>query len=213
MSAVRSNVPVKGGLVEAYDVIHQFWFGPEPDDAVVAQQKSNLWWAKKNQHDQEIQRRFSAYVDMAARGELDSWTKSARPLLVLILLTDQFPRNIYRNTPKAFRFDTLAQTWCLHGIRQGMDKGLRPIERIFFYLPLEHAESMEHQEQSVQLYTKLLQETPENQADIFKGYLAFALRHRSVVARFGRFPHRNAILGRASTLEETAFLRQPGSSF
>jgi uncharacterized protein (DUF924 family) len=199
--------------VETHDVIHEFWFGSAPNDAVVAEQKSALWWSKNNQHDQEIQRRFGDCVDMTARGELDRWTKSARSLLALILLTDQFPRCMYRNTPKAFEFDALAQAWCLNGLKQGMDKSLRPIERIFFYLPLEHAESAECQEQSVQLFTKLFQEVPASQMDLFRGYLTFALRHRNIIARFGRFPHRNAILGRESTPEELEFLRQPGSSF
>jgi len=199
--------------VEAHEIIHEFWFGSDPNDAVVAQKKSNLWWAKKSENDQEIQRRFGMYVDMAARSELDGWIKSAGSMLALILLTDQFPRNIFRNTPKAFEFDSLAQELCLSGIKQGMDKTLRPIERVFFYLPLEHAESTEHQEQSVQLYTKLFQEVPANQMDQFRGYLTFALRHRSIIARFGRFPHRNVILNRESTPEEAAFLQEPGSSF
>lgn len=199
--------------MDTHGIIHEFWFGSDPNDTVVAQQKSNLWWAKKAENDQEIARRFGVYVDLAARGELNNWTGLPRSMLELILLTDQFPRCIYRNTPKAFEFDALAQEWCLSGIKQGMDMKLRPVERIFFYLPLEHAESMEHQEHSVRLYTKLFQEVPANQVDQFRGYLTFALRHRNIVARFGRFPHRNAILGRTSTPEETAFLLEPGSSF
>jgi uncharacterized protein (DUF924 family) len=194
-------------------MIHEFWFGSDPNDIVVAQQKSNLWWAKNDEHDREITRRFGTHIELAARGELNAWAQSARSMLALILLTDQFPRNAYRNTPKAFAYDFFAQQWCLNGIEQGMDRQLRPIERIFFYLPLEHAESMELQEQSVRLYTKLFQEVPSNQVDQFRGYLTFALRHRSIIARFGRFPHRNVILGRASTPEEEAFLLEPGSSF
>lgn len=200
-------------LLETHDVIHQFWFGSETSDALVAQQKSSLWWSKKSENDQEIQRRFGECIELAARGGLDDWATSPRSLLALILLTDQFPRCIYRNTPKAFEFDALALAWCLNGIRQGMDKTLRPIERIFFYLPLEHAESAEHQEQSVQLFTKLFQEVPASQVDLFRGYLTFALRHRSIIARFGRFPHRNAVLGRPSTPEEITFLKEPGSGF
>lgn len=199
--------------MDTYSAIHEFWFGSDPNDAIVAQQKSGLWWAKKAENDREIERRFGAYVDLAVRGELNSWTKSARSMLALLLLTDQFPRCIYRNTPNAFAYDTFALEWCLKGLSQGMDKDLRPIERIFFYLPLEHAESMEYQEQSVRLYTELFQEVPANQVQQFRGYLTFALRHRSIIARFGRFPHRNTVLGRPSTPEETAFLLEPGSSF
>jgi uncharacterized protein (DUF924 family) len=198
--------------VEACDII-TFWFGSDPDDAVVARQKSALWWSKKNEHDREIERLFGATVDMAVRGELDAWLNSPRSLLALILLTDQFPRNIYRHTPRAFEYDAYAQSRTLEGLKHGMDKALRPIERVFFYLPLEHAESIEHQERSVQLYTQLFQEVPADQVELFRGFLMFALRHRSVIARFGRFPHRNAILGRESTPEEAAFLKEPGSSF
>ena len=199
--------------METHDVIHEFWFGSASDNALVAQQKSSLWWSKKDANDQEIQRRFGDCVELAARGGLNGWAESAGSLLALILLTDQFPRCIYRNTPTAFEYDALALAWCLNGIRQGMDKSLRLIERIFFYLPLEHAESVEHQEHSVQLFTKLFHEVPASQVDLFRGYLTFALRHRSIIARFGRFPHRNAILGRASTPEELTFLQQPGSRF
>lgn len=199
--------------METFDSIHAFWFGPHTNDAVVAQRQSNLWWSKKQDNDQEIRERFERHVEAAARRELDNWTGSARKLLILILLTDQFPRNMYRNTSMAFAHDALAQAWCLAGVEQGMDRTLRPIERVFFYLPLEHAESPELQERSVQLYTKLFQDVPADQADLFRGYLTFALRHRRIIARFGRFPHRNAILGRESTPEEIMFLQEPGSSF
>lgn len=199
--------------METHGKVIDFWFGSDPSDTVVAQQKSTLWWAKKDETDREIAQRFGDHIELAARGELNAWTESPRSMLALILLTDQFPRSAYRNTPKAFAYDFFAQQWCRTGLEQGMDRQLRPIERIFFYLPLEHAESMELQEQSVRLYTKLFQEVPSNQVDQFRGYLTFALRHRSIIARFGRFPHRNAILGRVSTPEEEAFLLEPGSSF
>lgn len=199
--------------METFDSIHAFWFGSHSNDAVVAQQQSNLWWSKKQHSDQEIRERFENTVEAAACHELEDWTRSAPKLLALILLTDQFPRSMYRNAPKAFAYDAMAQAWCLAGLEQGMDRALRPIERVFFYLPLEHAESAELQERSVQLYTKLFQDVPADQADMFRGYLTFALRHRRIIARFGRFPHRNAILGRQSTPEETVFLQEPGSSF
>lgn len=199
--------------MEISDSIHDFWFSSHPDDAIVSQQKSSLWWSKKQAVDQEIRDRFELHVEAAARHELDEWTTSGRTLLALLLLTDQFPRNMYRNTSRAFAYDALAQAWCLAGLEQGMDRGLRPIERVFFYLPLEHAESVALQERSVQLYTKLFQDVPAAQADLFRGYLTFALRHRRIITRFGRFPHRNAILGRPSTPEEVIFLQEPGSSF
>ncbi|MDB5762076.1 MAG: hypothetical protein JWQ21_1071 [Herminiimonas sp.] len=195
------------------DLIHDFWFGPDANDAAVEQRKSGLWWSKNEESDREIRERFESRLEAAADGRLDDWTKSDKGLLALILLTDQFPRGMYRNTPKAFEFDSLAQAWCLDGLEKGMDRTLRPIERTFFYMPLEHSESQELQEHSVQLFTGLSQEAPADQPNLFRGYLRFALHHRSIIARFGRFPHRNAILGRQSTVDETEFLKGPGSSF
>ena len=199
--------------MEISESIHDFWFGSHPNDAVVAQQQSSLWWCKNPDNDQEIRMRFATAVDAAGRHQFDNWTKSASKLIALIILTDQFPRSIYRNTPRAFELDSLARGWCLAGLEQGMDRLLRPIERMFFYLPLEHSETAADQELSVQLYTRLFQEVPVDQVDLFRGYLTFALRHRRIIARFGRFPHRNSILGRPSTPEELAFLQEAGSSF
>jgi len=131
----------------------------------------------------------------------------------LILLTDQFPRNMYRDSPQAFAYDAKALAWCLEGLKQQFDRHLRPIERVFFYLPLEHAESLEHQERSVEKFRELLDEADERRKNVFAEYLDLAVRHRNIIARFGRFPHRNRILGRESTGEELAFLKEPGSSF
>lgn len=199
--------------VENPDSIRSFWFGANPDDAAVAQQNSKLWWSKSEDIDRQIRERFENQVTLAAAHGLDDWSESATGLLSLLLLTDQFPRNIYRNSPQAFQFDPLAQNWCRAGLDRGLDRQLRPIERVFFYLPLEHAESVPLQALSVQLFTRLYQEVPSEHMDIFRGYLMFALRHRRIIDRFGRFPHRNEILGRQSTPEEIAFLLEPGSSF
>lgn len=199
--------------VENWDSIRDFWFGSNPDDNATAQQRSKLWWSKNPEVDAEIRERYLAQVDTVAARKLDNWANTPRGLLALILLTDQFPRNIFRGTPRAFELDHLARMWCMAGLERGIDRKLRPIERVFFYLPLEHSESMEHQAMSVQLFTRLYQEVPPDYMDTFRGYLIFALRHRRVIERFGRFPHRNAILGRESTPEEVAFLKEPGSSF
>lgn len=199
--------------MENPDSIRDYWFGSHPDDAIIAQQRSKLWWSKDDNTDQEIRNRFEAEVERAANHALDAWSESPAGLLSLLLLTDQFPRNIYRNTAKSFAFDELAQAWCKTGLERGMDRKLRPIERVFFYLPLEHSESLARQEQSVQLYTRLYQEVSADHMDTFWVFLLFALRHRRIIERFGRFPHRNEILGRTSTPEEIAFLKEPGSSF
>ena len=199
--------------VETPDTVLEFWFGTDEDDVAVAAERARLWWIKRDETDRAIRERFEAVVRQAARGELDAWAESPRGRLALIILTDQFPRNIYRNTPAAFGCDELARTWCKEGLRRDVHRTLRPIERVFFYLPLEHSESMEDQEQAVALFQELADSAGEQAREMFRGFLDYALRHREVVARFGRFPHRNRILGRASTAEEIEFLKQPGSSF
>lgn len=199
--------------VENPDSINDFWFGSDTDDAVTVQQRSQLWWSKNPEVDLQIRTRFASYVEAAAAHEFDAWQTSPGGVLALILLTDQFPRHIYRDTAKAFASDPLARAWCRIGIEKGMDGNLRPIERAFFYLPLEHSESLEEQNWSVRLFTQLYQEVPPEHMDIFRRYLMFALRHRRVIERFGRFPHRNKMLGRVSTLEEEAFLQESGASF
>ncbi|MGV3654527.1 MAG: DUF924 family protein [Noviherbaspirillum sp.] len=195
------------------DLIHDFWFGTEPDDARVAEQQGRLWWSKDPGIDQQMRERFGPEAESAARGELDGWAATPRTALSLILLTDQFPRNIHRDTPRAFQSDAIALAVCLAGLEQGSDMALRPIERVFFRMPLEHSESLAHQDLSVRLSRELYGSVPAAWQAAFEGFLDFAVRHREIIARFGRFPHRNAILGRSSTPEELAFLRQPGSSF
>ena len=152
-------------------------------------------------------------MQLAAAGNLNPWLAEPRGRLALIILTDQFPRNIYRDSPLAFSFDTKALAWSLHGIEQGHDQLLQPIERAFFYLPLEHSERLEHQEQSVHMFGELVPLVSAEQREIFEHYLSVAILHRDIIARFGRFPHRNRILSRSSTAEELYFLSQPGSSF
>jgi uncharacterized protein (DUF924 family) len=195
------------------EAILDFWFGSDPDDGAVAKEKAALWWSKNSEIDAEIRQRFENLVTRAAGGELADWGATPRGRLALILLTDQFPRNIYRGSPSAFAHDAKALAWSNDGIEQGLDLKLRPIERVFFYLPLEHAESLEHQEQSVKHFSGLVALVGPELKETFEEYLNFAVRHRDIIARFGRFPHRNKILGRVSTPEEIAFLNEPGSSF
>lgn len=191
----------------------EFWFGNAGDNTATVQAHQKLWWSKNEAVDADIRSRFGALVETAASGKLDDWANDPRGRLALILLFDQFPRNMYRDTPQAFAYDPLAGKLVLEGIAAGTDRELRAIERVFFYLPLEHSESAELQERCVALFTALAAGVPEADAKTFKGYVDYAVRHRDVIHRFGRFPHRNHILGRVSTPEETAFLKQPGSSF
>jgi len=166
--------------------------------------------------DQLIKTRFEETVLAASNNELDHWAEAADGLLALILLLDQFPRNIYRGTEQAFAFDELAQQCCHLGLAQGFDQALTPLQRVFFYLPLEHAEDIDDQEHALQLFRALAKQagkdTPESKST-FDEYALFCQRHHAVIARFGRFPHRNTILGRDSSAEEIAFLKEPNSSF
>jgi uncharacterized protein (DUF924 family) len=203
----------QGWTMETMQSIRGFWFGDSSDDAYVAEQQSRLWWGKNEEIDDEMRQRFASSIRAAAAGELNSWLETAAGRLALILLTDQFPRNIHRGTAAAFSFDSHALRWCKEGIAAGIDRSLRPIERVFFYLPLEHSESMSDQDHSVAMFEALIGELGPELQSRFDGFLQFAYRHREVIQQFGRFPHRNAILGRASTPEEAAFLTRAGSSF
>ncbi len=186
-----------------------YWFGANADDAA----KSHVWFKADAAVDDEIRTRFGALVEAAGRNELSAWTQTPEGLLALILLSDQFPRNIFRNTSRAFAYDPAALAHCKLGIARGFDILLRPIERVFHYLPLEHSESIEDQQEAVRLFSELVQTAATERKAVFADFLRYAERHRDVIARFGRFPHRNFVFGRASTPEEVVFLKQPGSSF
>jgi uncharacterized protein (DUF924 family) len=195
------------------DDLLAFWFGDDPDDGVVAKTKAELWWGHRAETDELLQVNFGAATSAAATDLLDHWTGSPHGRLALILLLDQLPRAIHRGTPAAFAQDQKARRVAEKGIDSGADKLLRPIERLFFYLPFEHSEELVDQDRSVKLYRELAAAVPQAQYETFAEFVDYAVRHREVVARFGRFPHRNAILNRESAPEEKAFLEQPGSSF
>jgi uncharacterized protein (DUF924 family) len=182
------------------DVLH-FWFGATPGVRLKA------WFVKDPAFDEEIRKRFLPLYESATAGALAGWTGSARSALALIVLTDQFPRNLFRGTARAFATDPLALATAAHVIAQSWDAKMLPVERMFVYLPYEHSESLADQDRSVELFAPLavFPETPDA-AD-------YAERHRVIVKRFGRFPHRNAALGRPGTPEEIEFLKQPGSGF
>ena len=196
--------------------IHAFWFGPTADedeeDAIIERQ-SALWWKKQPEVDAAIRARFAPLVGRAAGGELDAWLGGLRGRLALILLTDQFPRNIWRGQAAAFAFDVLALRWAKETIARGLDRDARPIERVFLYLPLEHSEDLADQREAVRLFDALGGEVAAAARPAFAGYLDYARRHLEIIERFGRFPHRNAALGRETSAAEADFLRQPGSGF
>lgn len=191
----------------------RFWFGESTDATVVADQQAALWWSKNPTTDAQIRQRFEALVTAAAAGELASWRGSSGGWLALLILLDQFPRNMYRGTAAAFCHDASARQLCSEGLAAGIDQQLPAIQRVFFYLPLEHAEDPALQARSVALFRQLAAQQPPEHAALFAGFVDYAERHQEIVERFGRFPHRNAVLDRPSTPEEVEFLRQPGSSF
>ncbi len=196
-----------------YTDVLEYWFGQQSSDEDVIKEKSSLWWSKDENLDREIRDRFGELHDKACTGMLDSWKKQPKSYLALIVLTDQFSRNMYRGTPKAFAQDPLALSLTVDGIELGMTKQLRWIEKVFFCMPLEHSESLAMQERSVKMFRELAGDVPESSKNAFSENIDFAVKHWEIINQFGRFPHRNAILNRESTPEEVNFLKQSGSSF
>ena len=190
----------------AQDIL-DFWFLPE-DHPDFGQQRA-VWFRKDDAFDAAITERFGSLIGQAVAGGLREWDlQGPRGVLARILVLDQLTRNAWRGTPASFSGDALALDAALQLDESGADQALLPVQRVFAYLPIEHAEDMRMQERSVALFTKLAQEN-----EGFESVLDYAQRHRGVIGLFGRFPHRNPILGRASSAEEAAYLAQPGSGF
>ncbi|MNI71137.1 hypothetical protein D3C73_1269950 [compost metagenome] len=177
----------------------------------MADEKSTLWFGKH--HDAEAQALFGELVEHALAGGLEEWQQSPQGWLGLLILLDQLPRMIYRDTPRAFEGDRRAQVVAMQGLQKGWDYQLLPIQRVFVLLVLEHAEVLDWQNLCVERYQVLLDEQPEANRRLFEGFLDYAEQHQRVIARFGRFPHRNLLLERPSTSEEMDFLLEPGSRF
>lgn len=188
--------------------ILDFWFGFIPGPDFFPENKMPVWFAITPEIDRQIRDNFTQDVLNAQRGDYNQWRETPRGRLALILLLDQFPRHIYRNQPQAFTLDRMAQALVLEGIQKGDDKHLYPIERAFFYLPLEHAEDLNMQNMSINSFRQLVLNSPESIQPQMQDFLQAAIMHQQQIARFGRFPHRNTILRRESTPEETVFLMQ-----
>jgi uncharacterized protein (DUF924 family) len=184
--------------------ILEFWFG-RPGTAGHGSTRS-VWFRKDPQFDSEITARFGVAIATALAGGFSDWS-SPRGALARILLLDQFTRNSFRDTPRAFSGDALALKVADEAVARGDDGALAPVERWFVYMPFVHAEAQPAQERSLALFRRLRDQTGLAEP------LAWAEKHAAVIRLFGRFPHRNAILGRVSTPEETAFLAAPGSRF
>ena len=194
--------------------VREYWFGAQPLTAEALERRMEFWFGPDaGRHDEEIRTRFGGLLGRAAAGELDAWADGPRRRLSLIVLLDQFPRNMFRGTARAFEYDAQALTLALTGMQSGADGALDFAERLFFYMPLEHAENRDAQDESVAAFRRLLAEVPPELHAVFADTLSFAEKHRAIIERFGRFPHRNALLGRASTPEEEQWLREGGASF
>lgn len=194
-------------MKEEIEAIHRFWFGPLDDAGLSASDRNTLWFGATAATDAACRERFSGLVERALAGDLDEWAAGDRGLVGLVLLLDQFTRNIFRGTARAYSGDARAVSLAQRTIASGHHQRLPAIHQAFLFLPLEHHEDLEVQEECVTLFEELADVTGSDQIASFTRYAA---AHRDVIARFGRFPHRNAVLGRESTAEELAWLEQHG---
>jgi len=200
-------------MAAAWQPLLDWWFGPSRQAAEVAAQQHGLWFGKQAGQDAEARERFGVFVEQALNGDLEEWSDAAEGWLALLLLLDQLPRMIHRDAARAFAGDARAQRVVQAGLAEGREAALPAIGRAFVYLVLEHAEDLARQDEAVRRFRQLHgQAAPAEQA-LFAGFLDYAERHRAVIARFGRFPQRNAALGRRSSAAERAFLGEPGSRF
>ncbi|MDX1516239.1 MAG: DUF924 family protein [Woeseiaceae bacterium] len=195
------------------EAILSFWFREAEQSAPQIDRRMDIWFGEDPVFDHEIEREFGDEVERASNGELDHWAHQPRGRLALILLLDQFRRNIHRNTAKAFAMDRAALKLCVEGAMAKKDAGLTPIERVFFYMPLQHAESKKVQAKSVELYNKLSEAVSPTLRETFSTIAQFAELHRDIIDQFGRFPHRNKLLGRKNTPEEAEYLAGDAPEF
>jgi uncharacterized protein (DUF924 family) len=198
--------------------VRDFWFGRLPLSAEGLSKRVRFWFGDESselrqRRDQHLAARFGGLYARAAAGKLDAWAAGPRRQLSLILLLDQFPRNMFRGTARAFATDPQALALTLSGMQSAADAALDVVERMFFYMPLQHAEAVEAQEESLAAYRRLLAEAPRELHEVFESALRSAENHRAIIEKFGRFPYRNRVLGRASTPAESEWLRKCGTSF
>ena len=201
--------------LDRQEEILNYWFGRLEINSTLRENYSDKWFSKKKEVDDDIRFRFELDLKRSLEGKLKVWEETARGSLALIILIDQFSRNMYRGSVKAFEGDNIALNVCLRGIEKGFDIGLHPIERMFFYMPLMHSEDLKVQMTSLECLT-ILENLCTSQpaiAPIISQAKMYAERHYLIIEKFGRFPHRNEIIGRESTQDETEFLKRPGSSF
>jgi uncharacterized protein (DUF924 family) len=196
-------VPSEVGPTTSFEEVLDFWFGREAEPGYGEFREA--WFRKDPEFDRQVRDRFEALYEAAAAGDLDDWKEEARSCLALVILLDQFPRNMFRGDPKSYTTDRKAQQTAEDAVDHAFDRELPAFQRMFLYMPLMHSEDLEHQRRSVELFRGLGGEGDPS--------YHYAVRHKEIIERFGRFPHRNEILGRRTTPEEAEFLTQPDSSF
>ncbi|MGI9332308.1 MAG: DUF924 family protein [Gammaproteobacteria bacterium] len=189
-----------------------FWFADSREGSEQAAARIPVWFQSSEAFDERLRADFGELAERAAAGELDDWSGTAPGRLALIIALDQLPRNLYRRSAKAFAQDAKALDLCLEGLKRGHDLALSPVERVFFYLPLEHAEDLAIQNESCRRYGQLCGEAA-GFGEIMKGSLEAVHEHKDLIERFGRFPHRNALLGRESTQAELEHLASGARTF
>lgn len=190
-----------------------FWFADALEDPAKCEARGEFWFGANPQTDTEIQTRFGNVLMLASMEQLNDWTQSPQGRLALIITLDQFPRNIYRAQPEAFAHDDLALELMIEGLETNTLDKLHPVQQGFFLMPTQHSEDISVQQQGLNLYQTCEEKAPEPWQPQMKQYREFAQAHLEIIQRFGRFPHRNAILGRTNTQEETDYLNAGGSTF
>ncbi len=195
------------------DVLN-FWFDDAASDPEKLEGRNQLWWSGDEEIDRLVATRGVTLLARLASGLAQDWAKrGAAERLAAIVAIDQFTRNIFRDTEFAFENDALALKLCKDGLLKEEDKVLAPVKRWFFYLPLMHSENLADQDRCVELFENLLEDTDDAYYSTIKNALEFAIKHRDVIQKYGRFPHRNAVLERKSTSAELDYLAQPGAGF
>ncbi len=189
-----------------------FWFG-DIKDGFSPKHKNQMWFHGSDVLDMNIKHQFGELHGKAIDEQLDDWELQPHPTLALIIILDQFSRNIHRKTPQAYVGDTLAQKYCKNALDQNWDLSLAAIEKIFLYMPLHHSELLTDQKLCLTLFTQLYNEINEQNKAFISNYISYVKEHLSIIEKFGRFPHRNKILGRANTKKENAYLQGGAPSY
>lgn len=209
----RSTPGVEVTTIARAEDVHTFWFADVLDDPAAAKARNEVWFRTSRDFDAEIRTRFEPTIAAAARGELNAWEARPGSAVALVIVLDQFPRNVYRNTPGAFAHDALALGAAKRALAAGHFQALSVPERTFVVMPYQHVEDVAGQEEGVRLFERVRDEAPAEWKAFAEHHLGYARGHLEIVRRFGRFPHRNGVLGRESTPAELEYLESKPESF